>query len=223
MPIYMAQDLKSYLAALPSLSKVKDKLLRKLWASDGSPFPKPWVTSSTLLALSGQKYFDRRIRELRDEYGCDIETHHINGEHCYRIVSHRMKPAKHRGYLSEADKKALFVKYKSQCQICGKKVKAGVRGLQVDHKIPLLRGGQNNPKNAQPICNECNVGKKTACKDCQDDCKKCPWAFPERVGKISLFRLPPNILDSLHRQVGDDHGNIERKVISLLKSGLGIK
>ncbi|MFN9899172.1 MAG: HNH endonuclease, partial [bacterium] len=48
------------------ISAVKLKILITLWESS-QEFPKAWVTSDHLLEITGQKYFDRRARELRDE------------------------------------------------------------------------------------------------------------------------------------------------------------
>ncbi|MGB3638729.1 MAG: hypothetical protein WBA39_14320 [Rivularia sp. (in: cyanobacteria)] len=44
------------------LSQVKITILRTLW-EEGNQFPREWVLSNKLLQLTGQKYFDRRIRE----------------------------------------------------------------------------------------------------------------------------------------------------------------
>lgn len=211
---------KNYVAQLPGLSEVKLKILRRLWSEDSTPFPKPWVGSSILLDLTGQKYFDRRTRELRDEYGCHIENGHINGEHAYRLVSEKLQEAKPREYLTETEKRQLFERFQYICQICGAKADAGVRGLQADHKVPLIRGGKHVHSNWQPICNVCNVGKRRACADCLADCQKCPWAFPELVGQVTLVHLPPNILTAIRQRSGNDQLKFEQEIILLLRDGL---
>ena len=69
--------IEEYLELLPSkrkLSEVKIKILTRLWGKTTDNFPKPWVASAELLELTGQKYFDRRTRELRDQVGCDVES-----------------------------------------------------------------------------------------------------------------------------------------------------
>lgn len=219
----METSLKSFLAGFKGLSEVKTKILTRLWKNDKTSFPKPWVRSSELLTLTGQKYFDRRIRELRDEQGCDIETAPLNGEHSYRIKSATRTGGKPRGYLTGANKKALFQKFNHTCQICGGVFTAGVRGLQADHKVPLNRGGRNSEENWQPICNECNVGKRGACEGCLDDCQKCPWAFPETVGRITLLHLPPVILERLSKRCGPSQHQLEGEITRILEKDLGIK
>jgi 5-methylcytosine-specific restriction endonuclease McrA len=163
------------------LSRVKVLILKRLW-DEGVDFPRGWVTSEELLSLTQQKYFDRRVRELRDEAGCDIVTAQRGTDHLYRLNSAKVNSTKPRRYLSESQKRALFEANKYRCITCGRIVSPGVRGLQADHKIPLSRGGTHETTNWQPLCVECNVAKRRACAGCNLDCLRCPWAFPERLG-----------------------------------------
>lgn len=187
-------NLREYLRSLPiktQLSDVKITILTRLWGSDKDGFPKPWVSSAELLGLTGQKYFDRRTRELRDQLGCDIESSYqtaLEG-HAWRLRSTSLNQPLDREYLTSIQKNKLFEVHGSSCAICGTKAEAGVRGLQADHKIPLSRGGGNDITNWQPVCNRCNVGKRRACEDCELDCNKCSWAFPEIIGINSIIAL----------------------------------
>jgi len=45
------------------------------------------------------------------------------------------------------------------CQICGKQMIDGV-GLQIDHIVPIAKGGKTIPSNLQVLCSKCN-GKKS--------------------------------------------------------------
>lgn len=176
-----------YLSQLPNekkLSEVKEKILRRLWGKESDPFPKPWVSSKELLALTDQKYFDRRARELRDQLGCDLESMYIEAlaDHAWRINSPNLNAVQDRNYLTQSQKTRLFEAYSFVCSTCGKQVPPGVRGLQADHKVPLSRGGGNEITNWQPMCNNCNVGKRRACEGCTLDCNTCSWAFPEKCG-----------------------------------------
>lgn len=191
-------DFDEYLGQLKikKLSAVKKLILKTLWEG-GSTFPRDWIPSSTLLDITQQKYFDRRTRELRDEVGCDIETQHINGEHHYRLKSSQMNKSNPRQYLTEAEKKQLFSSANYQCAICGKHTKAGVRGLQADHKVPLIRGGSKDLDNWQAVCNDCNVSKRRACQNCEEDCSICSWAFPETQGVSVTVRFSPSDIEKL--------------------------
>lgn len=162
-------------------STVKKKLLKELWGSNTSPFPKQWITSEHLLKISGQKYFDRRLRELRDECGCDIETGKPNGIQSWRLNSSTISETNRRGYLSRAQKKSVRELNGFTCAVCGHDPKkGGASNLEYDHKVPLSRGGNNELDNWQILCTTCNVAKRGSCKDCQDDCAECSWAYPNR-------------------------------------------
>lgn len=183
-----------YIESLPTerkLSEVKLQILKRLWSDNSDSFPKPWVSSKELLELTGQKYFDRRARELRDQLGCDIETEYreLFTGHGWRIRSDKLSPPQRREYLTQQQKETLFTEHDYCCAICGVNVVAGVRGLQADHKIPLSRGGGNELNNWQPICNNCNVGKRRACDCCFNECNNCSWAYPDRVGIRTIVKL----------------------------------
>jgi hypothetical protein len=209
-----------YVSDLPQeLSEVKYAILKTLWGSGGG-FPRPWVKSSTLLNLTNQKYFDRRVRELQDEIGCDIENGHNGGEHSYRLLSDKLKKANPRLYLSAAEKRALFTKHHNTCQVCGKTVQPGVRGLQADHKIPLMRGGSHEQNNWQPLCNACNVAKRRSCADCNDDCQKCPWAVPEKIGMRTLVTVPQQLLQEMRKRGLVGQADVEGLIVTAISEHL---
>ena len=184
---------EDYINSIPeALSDVKLKIIRRLW-QEGTAVPRGWVLSSELLSLTKQKYFDRRVRELRDEAGCDIETGRAGGNHVYRLRSLSIVIAHPRAYLNEDHKRSLFAEYRYRCAVCDRRFDPGVRGLQADHKVPLIRGGTIESSNWQPLCVECNVGKRRACADCRSECSACPWAFPERLGHRLVMVLNPRL------------------------------
>jgi 5-methylcytosine-specific restriction endonuclease McrA len=45
-----------------------------------------------------------------------------------------------------------------RCKICGRTANGSLT-LHVDHIVPYSKGGLDDPKNLQPLCNECNLGK----------------------------------------------------------------
>jgi 5-methylcytosine-specific restriction endonuclease McrA len=186
--------INEYLESLPTkkkLSDVKLKILIRLWGDHRHEFPKPWVSSAELLELTGQKYFDRRTRELRDQLGCDLESAYCKefAGHGWRLASSNLTISQDREYLTPAQKIKLFENHDYRCVICGTQIPAGVRGLQADHKVPLSRGGGNDSTNWHPMCNNCNVGKRRACQGCTLNCATCSWAFPETVGIQIILNL----------------------------------
>ncbi|WP_434046809.1 YozE family protein [Sorangium cellulosum] len=59
-------------------------------------------------------------------------------------------------------KKVRFDVFKADgysCQICGKRADSGAR-LEVDHKIPVAKGGTNERSNLWTLCFDCNRGKR---------------------------------------------------------------
>ena len=183
-----------------SLSAVKQKILERLWHEDNSDFPKQWVASKELLELTQQKYFDRRTRELREKLGCDLESEYRKelGDHAWRLKSANLTAPQDREYLTEKQKKLLFVDNDYKCAVCGCQMEAGIRGLQADHKMPVSRGGTNDLANWQPLCVTCNVGKRRACEGCELNCNLCSWAFPDRVGVRSMFMLDAKLVTDLN-------------------------
>ena len=213
--------LTQYQGRLGNLSAVKRQIIAELWNAGGPEFPRGWVRSSLLLSITGQKYFDRRTRELRDELGCDIETQQVGGEHCYRLLSDVIGDGNRRAYLSAADKANLFRRSYNKCQVCGKVASAGVRGLQADHKVPLNRGGGHDPQNWQALCNECNVAKRRACAGCEEDCRTCPWAFPDSIGRIVALRVPNHLMDKIEARTGGLANSVEIAILTVLEREFG--
>lgn len=209
-------DYLKLLAERKKISDVKEKIIRRLWGSDSDPFPKSWISSTELLNLTNQKYFDRRTRELRDEMGCDLESAYIDtfSGHAWRLNSPLLATAQNRDYLNQNQKTKLFQVYGFTCATCGVQLPPGIRGLQADHKIPVSRGGSNELSNWQPLCNNCNVGKRRACEGCVLDCHFCSWAFPEKHGVRAMFSLSEKTLrriDTYANQTGQTPDQILEK------------
>lgn len=174
-------------ALLTKFSDAKGKILRALW-------PCRWVSSSKLLKLTNQKYFDRRIRELRDESGFDIETGYASGKAAYRLVSHTARFEESRRQYPNSQERAEVIKRDGvRCNICGFIPPTGkITGyLQYDHRIPFHeRNGETNVDNLQLVCIRCNVIKKRACQICpMVTCNNCPYAYSEKFGGIYVIGI----------------------------------
>lgn len=55
-------------------------------------------------------------------------------------------------------RKYIYKRDKFQCQGCGKK--EDKTQLNIDHIIPLAKGGSNDLSNLQTLCYQCNQRKK---------------------------------------------------------------
>jgi 5-methylcytosine-specific restriction endonuclease McrA len=209
------------------VSDVKILILKTLWG-DGVGLSPKWISSKYLLYITKQKYFDRRARELRDQLGCDIDTQ-FNGthnDHAWMLKSDSLKPIVNREYLTESQKNKLFSDAGFRCSACGLRADPGVRGLQADHKVPLSRNGGNDISNWQPLCNNCNVGKRRSCEDCKLDCGLCSWAFPEKHGVPLIIPLRKPILDDLKQYAVSENlsvADVVEEAVSEYLSGNRLK
>lgn len=178
-------------------------ILETLWPK-GHGIPGPLVDGSTIRAAidayRGSPYVDafRRMRELQGEEGL---LGIIKGGNKYQLidltVSEKRVPRTH---LNDTDWGIVLTKYHGICAACGKT--PATSGFQQDHKVPRLRGGSDDLDNWQPLCDECNNFKSTACRDCQLDCQQCCWAFPEKFKPLSI---PGTLIQEL-REFAAEHG-----------------
>lgn len=60
------------------------------------------------------------------------------------------------GSFSASDIKRLLDRQNNECQVCHVDI---TNNYHVDHKVPLARGGNNNPVNLQLLCPTCNCSK----------------------------------------------------------------
>jgi len=69
------------------------------------------------------------------------------------------KPQRERRPLPPSLRWQILKRDGFRCQICGRS--APEVTLHVDHKIPVARGGTDDPDNLWTLCAECNLGKGT--------------------------------------------------------------
>jgi hypothetical protein len=207
-------DLKS--KSLPSsITQAQFKLLEYLWNA-GTQFPRNWVPRSELHNLINQSDYRRRITELKDERGIDVELDKKTNQ--YRLVSPNLKDAFPRAYLSPKQKKGVLERDNFKCQGCGiVDINNETGALQADHKIPLSRTGSHDLSNWQTLCHVCNVVKRRACEGCQRDCRSCVWAFPEKHGAKLLLNFSTEFLAKLEARKLKDNSEITTFLESILQ------
>ncbi|MEH3138810.1 MAG: HNH endonuclease [Mycobacterium kyogaense] len=98
----------------------------------------------------------RRVRELYPHFNIDKTPPHSRPGYFLRS---RKPPRSDSDRPLDAKTKAR-VRQPQRCAMCGRTpLDDGVK-LVVDHKIPQEWGGTNDIENLQPLCEECNGGKK---------------------------------------------------------------
>ena len=59
--------------------------------------------------------------------------------------------------FTDYERKTVYANGNGRCAICGRPIR--FKDMTVDHKIPLSKNGNNDMKNLQPACRECNFLK----------------------------------------------------------------
>jgi len=126
------------------------------------------VTTHQIREVAGISDYPRRIRELRDEEGMQIRSHHDvltlkPGE--YLLETLDRVPAIERS-ISPQLRNEILERNGFTCQQCG--AAAGdpdpytpgrkVR-LHVDHIVPIAQGGTDDRDNLRALCSTCNQGR----------------------------------------------------------------
>ena len=71
----------------------------------------------------------------------------------------RLKKQPERHPLSRSERDAVLRRDHHTCRQCGARQEDGVH-LEVDHIVPVARGGTNDPYNLQTLCRACNQTKR---------------------------------------------------------------
>lgn len=95
-----------------------------------------------------KKYSDKDFSNIIREY-LELKKNNKLSEIISRIE---------RSKMSESLRYDVFKRDNFKCSICGMSAKDGVK-LQVDHIIPISKGGKTEMDNLQTLCSRCNIGK----------------------------------------------------------------
>jgi 5-methylcytosine-specific restriction endonuclease McrA len=71
-----------------------------------------------------------------------------------RMTKEFLPEESNREPLKQSERTTVFEKDKYTCQKCGRR-----EALQVDHIIPVSKGGTNDLSNLQTLCRSCNLRK----------------------------------------------------------------
>ena len=131
-------------------------------------------------------FWSRRLRELRDEHGYQIQSHKDSADlkpGQYRLLSAKRLPAFKRD-ISKETRAVVLERNGYTCQMCG--LAAGdpdpfgtgrtVR-LTMGHIKDKSKGGKDIPNNLRAVCTNCNEGLQNAA-----------MPKPDRVWLLSQMR-----------------------------------
>lgn len=103
-------------------------------------------------------HVNRRVRVLR-EHGLDVPAKRYGSEVRYPLLGWRPGGPRHPGPRISARTKAQVLA-PARCAQCGRTPLDHGVVLVVDHKVPKDWGGGDEVENLQPLCEECNGGKR---------------------------------------------------------------
>jgi hypothetical protein len=133
----------------------------------------------------GLSQTDRRTRDLRKHF--HVPTVVEDGEHRYLLAGWRLGgPAPKTPAISNRVRAEVLAP--GRCAQCGRTPLTHGVVLVVDHKIPQAWGGGNEPENLQPLCEDCNHGKR--------DFYSSHDAYAEKI-KTAITHEEP------HRRIGE--------------------
>ena len=144
----------------------------------GRSWKKDYHISYNYYCKLEQKYFKRAIMKpgnvrfsIRKSYTSRKKRRHyeatelLYAEDFLRILGNvfalqkrRQEACKERAKMSQRMRYQILVRDGGHCQLCGRGYEHGVV-LQVDHIIPVSKGGKTVPSNLRVLCSECNLGK----------------------------------------------------------------
>jgi hypothetical protein len=104
-----------------------------------------------------QSHTDRCLRELRRYF--EIEEVRIGHRSRYVLQGWSATRPPNAGVPISLRRRAEVLA-PQRCAQCGRKPLEDHVKLVVDYKVPLSWGGDNEPENLQPLCEECHAGKR---------------------------------------------------------------
>ncbi|MFN3166143.1 MAG: HNH endonuclease [Phycisphaeraceae bacterium] len=142
-----------------------------------------------------QQQLRKRIQELEEE-GFDIPQEGSRGKEFLYVLKHEfpVRPPKPRENINAKRRAKILSIAGGRCQMCGRSVAADGVKLEVDHRVPLDLGGDNEDDNLWAICSECNNGKKNFFKSLPKD----------KLNGVLIHKDPTRRIGEFLKVCGDD-------------------
>jgi len=114
---------------------------------------------------------EKKIQEFIDKRGDDA-------------WSHRKKSV---GYISGTLRYEILKRAKFRCELCG--ISAEKKALEIDHIVPRIKGGSDDPSNLQSLCFSCNSMKRD--RD-DEDLRGISESYSRREEGCLFCEIPEN-------------------------------
>lgn len=150
LPLPDSEELKKLVKG-----SISQKIYRVLYENRDKPLTLAQIREGLNLTTTEQGQFDRRMRDLYPIF--EFEKPRNGSSYMYRIV--KLLDVQLNTSSISAKIRAEVLK-EQRCAQCGKTPLEDQIKLDVDHKIPQKWGGTNDIDNLQPLCKECNNGKR---------------------------------------------------------------
>ncbi len=164
------------------------------------------VTTEELAGQYGYIHPPRARQDLK-EHGIPVVSERVKSTTGKSIAAYTFgDPAEasalgERKAISKRFKEELVAASGSQCGICGGAFPS--RLLQVDHRIPVIVGGDGvlegvrRPEDYLLVCGSCNRAKSRSCEHCRnglvdkrpETCRTCYWGSPKNYDHIALLDI----------------------------------
>lgn len=95
------------------------------------------------ISMSYTELEDRNKKLAEIGYQCSLRTYHSKNQ---------------RSLMTKDLRQKIEIRDNYTCQICGKYMPDEV-GLQIDHIVPVSKGGKTVESNLQVLCSKCNARK----------------------------------------------------------------
>lgn len=135
-----------------------------------------------------QEHIDRRLRELRRHFDLPA-VRQPKGDPVYQLRGRVIGKTNDEVPISSRLRAEVLAP--QRCAQCGRTPLDHGVVLVVDHKVPRNWGGGNERENLQPLCEECNHGKRDYFQTHEAHAEKIrasiSWAEPQRrIGELLL-------------------------------------
>ena len=154
LPEPYTEDLIRALSRRNRASKVHQHIYATLYRRRVDP-PTDLEIAAEVFDLTGRLY--SQLQRRRREIGEVFEVEELVG-HRFALTGWASRVRADSSSISRADR--YRVRQSGRCAKCGKTVADDHVKLEVDHIVPQGWGGPDELSNLQPLCQDCNGGKK---------------------------------------------------------------